>query len=177
MSAARRLIELANAVRAGATREELAEILAGHGERPADLEGFSDADAAELRAAVTRITEEVLTETDLDRAARAINGLLAECGARPRLSRHEGHPWHLHVDASDDAGWGEWLTAASALALAQIVSDQGRTAWGECAASGCRRLFLGTGPGTARRFCSRACATRARVAAHRRRAAGPPAAR
>ncbi|MGP3977790.1 CGNR zinc finger domain-containing protein [Streptomyces sp. 8N114] len=42
-------------------------------------------------------------------------------------------------------------------------------AWGECAAPGCRRLFLGGGPGAARRCCSRTCATRIRVVEHRRR--------
>ncbi|AEW92391.1 MULTISPECIES: CGNR zinc finger domain-containing protein [Streptomycetaceae] len=169
---AQRLIELANAVRADPRlpRDAMARLLADHGEHPDDLteHGFSAADADELRAAVTRLTA-VLTETDTDRAAHALNELLARCGARPRLSRHDGHPWHLHVDRGDDAGWADWFTAAGAHALAQLLSDNGRVAWGECAAPGCATLYLGTGPGTRRRYCSPACASRARVAAHRRR--------
>ncbi|WP_234320339.1 CGNR zinc finger domain-containing protein [Streptomyces sp. SBT349] len=164
---AQRLIDLANAVRAEPLprRAELAAVLARHGERPEDL---SEADAVELRAAIARLIP-VLAEPDTDRAATAVNALLAECGARPRLSRHDGHPWHLHVDRGDDAGWGEWFTASSALALAQILTEYGRAPWGECAAEGCATLYLGTGPGAPRRYCSATCASRARVAAHRRR--------
>jgi predicted RNA-binding Zn ribbon-like protein len=166
-----RLIELANAVRAdpGLSRDALAEVLARHGERAGDLESLTGREAEALRAAVVRLTEQVLAETDTDRAALALNSALERCGARPRLSRHDGHTWHLHVDRGDDAGWAEWFTAASALSLARLLSERGRPAWGECAASGCTTLFLATGPGAPRRYCSPACASRARVAAHRRR--------
>ncbi|MFE1874852.1 CGNR zinc finger domain-containing protein [Streptomyces sp. NPDC059496] len=173
-SAARRLIDLAEAVRATPElpRAALAELLAGHGERPADLtqEAFPEASAAELRAAARRMGE-VLGESDEDRAAEALNALFAEYGTRPRLTRHDGHPWHLHVDRGDQAGWGEWFLASGALALAQLLTEYGRIAWGACAAAGCGRFFLATGPGSARRYCSGSCATRARVAAHRRRRA------
>ncbi|WP_067467569.1 CGNR zinc finger domain-containing protein [Actinomadura macra] len=167
-----RLVELANAVRDDPElpRAALAGMLVRHGETPADVTGeaLTEDDAEALRGAVVRLTG-VLTETDPDRAALAVNDLLAECGARPRLSRHDGHSWHLHVDRGDDASWAEWFTASSALALAQVFSESGRPAWGECAASGCTRLFLGTGTGAPRRFCSATCASRERVAAHRRR--------
>ncbi|MFF4388222.1 CGNR zinc finger domain-containing protein [Streptomyces sp. NPDC001552] len=173
-SAARRLIDLAEAVRATPElpRAALAELLAGHGERPADLtqEAFPEVSAAELRAAARRMGE-VLGESDEGRAAEALNALFAEYGTRPRLTRHDGHPWHLHVDRGDQAGWGEWFLASGALALAQLLTEYGRIAWGACAAAGCGRFFLATGPGSARRYCSGSCATRARVAAHRRRRA------
>ncbi|MDG4865990.1 CGNR zinc finger domain-containing protein [Streptomyces sp. T-3] len=169
---AQRLIDLANAVRADpdAGREVLAEVLAEHGESPADLRAFRKEDADELRAAVLRITS-VLVEADTDRAAEAINDLLEQCAARPRLSRHDGHAWHLHMDRGDDAGWGDWFIAAGATALAQILSEHGRPAWGECVAPGCATLYLGTGPGAPRRYCSPRCSSRARVADHRRRKA------
>ncbi|MEU3061779.1 CGNR zinc finger domain-containing protein [Streptomyces subrutilus] len=171
-SAARRLIDLAEAVRAdpGLPRAELARLLAGHGERPADLTdaAFSEADAAELRAAARRIAA-VLAETDEDRAAGELNALFEEYGTRPRLTRHDGHPWHLHVDRGEEAGWGDWFLASGALALARLLGEYGRITWGSCAAEGCGRFFLGPGPGSVRRFCSTTCATRARVAAHRRR--------
>ncbi|WP_327355076.1 CGNR zinc finger domain-containing protein [Streptomyces sp. NBC_01304] len=171
---AQRLIDLANAVREDPAvgREALAEVLAEHGETPADLSprAFRKEDADELRAAVLRVTD-VLVETDTDRAAETINDLLERCAARPRLSRHDGHAWHLHMDRGDDAGWGDWFTAASATALAQILSEHGRPAWGACAAPGCGTFFLGTGPGDPRRYCSPRCASRVRVAEHRRRKA------
>ncbi|MDC7336549.1 CGNR zinc finger domain-containing protein [Streptomyces lydicus] len=167
-----RLIDLANAVRAdpALSRAALAELLARHGESREDLTGraFSKGDAEELRTAAARLAA-LLAESDTDRAAHAINGLLAECGARPHLSRHGGHTWHLHIDRGGDASWAEWFLASSALALAQILTEYGRAPWGECASSRCGRLYLGTGPGSARRYCSTACASRERVAAHRRR--------
>ncbi|GHI83830.1 CGNR zinc finger domain-containing protein [Streptomyces xanthophaeus] len=171
-SAPQRLIDLAEAVRTdpGLPRAALAALLARHGERPADLaeEAFDEADAAQLRAAARRMAQ-LLAEPDEDRAADALNALFAECATRPRLTRHDGHPWHLHVDRGDGAGWGDWFLASGALALAQLLTAHGRIAWGACAAEGCGRLFLANGPGSARRYCSATCATRARVAAHRRR--------
>lgn len=171
-SADRRLIDLAEAVRESPEipRADLAALLARHGEHPGDLteEAFTEAAAGELRAAARRMGG-VLAETDADRAADAINTLFDECGTRPRLTRHDGHPWHLHVDRGEGAGWGDWFLASGALALAQLLTEYGRIAWGACAAEGCGRFFLGTGPGSARRYCSTTCATRTRVAAHRRR--------
>ncbi|KPI02278.1 protein of unknown function DUF1470 [Actinobacteria bacterium OV450] len=171
-STGRRLIELAEAVRADPElpRTELALLLARHGERPADLteETFTEEAAAELRAAARRMGN-VLAEADEDRAAEALNALFAQYAAPPRLTRHDGHPWHLHVDRGESSGWGGWFLASGALELSRLLTEYGRIAWGACAAEGCGRFFLGTGPGSARRHCSRACATRARVAAHRRR--------
>ncbi|MFG2756094.1 CGNR zinc finger domain-containing protein [Streptomyces wuyuanensis] len=177
---AERLVDLANAVRVSpeVSRDSLAGLLVRHGERPEDVttRAFTAEDADALRAAVVRMTG-VLTETDTDRAARTLNTLLEECGARPRLSRHDGHAWHLHVDRGDDAGWADWLLASGAMALARLLSEHGRITWGECASPRCSTLFLDNGPGSARRYCSGTCASRERVAAHRRRkrsgAAGP----
>ncbi|MFJ3960628.1 CGNR zinc finger domain-containing protein [Streptomyces sp. NPDC090036] len=170
--AARRLIDLAEAVRTDPElpRAALAELLAAHGERPEELteEAFPEAGAVELRAAARRMAA-LLGESDEDRAAESLNALFEECGARPRLTRHDGHPWHLHVDRGGEAGWGDWFLASGALALAQLLTEYGRIAWGACAALGCGRFFLATGPGSARRYCTGGCATRARVAAHRRR--------
>lgn len=166
-----RLIELAEAVRRDPAlpRPGLADVLARHGESAADLEGFTEAEADGLRAAITELTERVLRETDVDRAALALNTLLERCGARPRLSRHDGHAWHLHVDRGDDVNWADWFTASSALTLARLLGERGDLAWGECAAHNCAALFLLHGPGAPRRYCSPTCASRARVAAHRRR--------
>lgn len=169
---AQRAVELADAVRREPElpRGHIAELLLRHGERAADVrpDSLTDADATALRAAAARLTG-VLVQTDPRRAAEALNELLAEHATAPRLTSHGGHAWHLHVDSADDAPWAEWFLASSALALAQLLSERGRVAWGECAAAGCLTLFLDDGPGSPRRYCSSACATRARVAAHRQR--------
>ncbi|MEU6300076.1 CGNR zinc finger domain-containing protein [Streptomyces erythrochromogenes] len=174
---AHRLIDIASAVRTdpNLSRAALAEVLARHGEGPDDLTeaAFSDTGARELRDAATGMYA-ILTETDTDRAALMLNGLLAEHAAAPRLTRHDGHPWHLHTDHGDNAGWGNWFLASSALALAQILSEHGRITWGACRATNCPNFYLGTGPGSPRRYCSTTCASRARVAAHRRRSKEDP---
>ncbi|GAA2261366.1 CGNR zinc finger domain-containing protein [Kitasatospora cystarginea] len=170
--ASQRLIDIANAVRSDPDlpRSAVADLLALHGEHPDDLTeaALSEQDAQALRSAAIRMFGP-LAETDTDRAALALNALLAEHAAAPRLSRHDGHPWHLHVDHGDDAGWADWFLAASALALAQILSEHGRITWGACAAPNCRNFYLGIGSGSPRRYCSTTCASRARVAEHRRR--------
>jgi predicted RNA-binding Zn ribbon-like protein len=171
-----RLIDLANAVRENpnAPVAMLDEILRRHGEPDPDepaAEPVIDAPgAARLRAALRQLTP-ILAESDVDTAAAALNTLLARHAAPPRLSRHGGTPWHVHVDSADDADWAEWLLTASALALALAVAARGRCAWGVCAAEGCGRYFADTGPGSPQRFCTRRCASRTRVAAYRLRRA------
>lgn len=166
---ARRLVDLANLFNSdpAAPTGAVSRLLAGHGESETDLSGLSDADVAAMRRACTRMAD-VLAAPDADRAAAGINAALADYGTRPRLSNHDGHFWHLHTEERD-AGWGEWLAASGALALAQLMSERGRIAWGRCAAPGCGRYYLDTGPGSAKRYCSKACSTRARVAEHRAR--------
>ena len=172
--AARRVVELADAARRQPDlgRDELAALLVRCGQPPESLTGaaFTGHDATRLRAAIDRLTA-VLRESDADRAATALNDILAECGARPRLSRHGGGAWHLHIDRADDAGWDEWLLASGAYALAQILSEHGKPAWGVCHAHDCSAFYLDVGPGPERRYCSSTCSSRARVAAHRQRKA------
>ncbi|WP_211658237.1 CGNR zinc finger domain-containing protein [Phytoactinopolyspora halophila] len=142
----------------------LVDVLRAHGET---LDRLESSDVVELLRSLDRLRA-LLCIGEVDRAAQALNDLFDEVGARPRLSRHDGSPWHLHVDP-DDAGWGTWLLASSALALAMCLQEHGRITWGRCEASGCRRYFVGDGRGGARRYCSERCANRARVARHRSR--------
>lgn len=167
-----RAVALADALRHAPelSRAQLARLLREHGESARDVgtERFSSDDAAALRAAVATVAE-ILVRTDVDDVAHALNALLAENASVPWLSNHDGHPWHLHVDRGQETGWAQWFLATSALGLAQLLSERGRIAWGECAADGCVALYLHSGPGSPRRYCSTECATRTRVAAHRAR--------
>ena len=146
-------------------RDAVIEVLEAHGEpspvevSPADLEGLRRA-ALELR--------EVFTVGDVATAADRINGLLAGRAHPPRLTTHDGASgWHLHVDSSDDAPWDEWLLTSSALALAVLLAERQAPPGGICASPTCGRPFVNVGRGSARRYCSAACGTRQRVAAHR----------
>jgi predicted RNA-binding Zn ribbon-like protein len=156
-----------------AERDAVIEVLEAHGEPspvqifPASLEALRQA-ALELRA--------VFTAGDAAAAADRINGLLAGRAHPPRLTTHGGTSgWHLHVDSSDDAPWGEWFLTSSCLALAVLLAERQAPPAGICASPSCGRPFVNVGRGSPRRYCSAACGTRERVAAYREagRAARP----
>ncbi|MEU3334599.1 CGNR zinc finger domain-containing protein [Streptomyces sp. NPDC002144] len=151
--------------------EEVVAVLREYGEQgPLDL---TPEDLAGMRAAAV-LLREVFTADGLDAAVAALNGLLQEHAGPLRLTAHGGAtPWHPHLDRDDDGPWGEWLLASSALALTVLVWDTQRPPGRLCAAHNCRQVFITQGAGPERRYCSRRCATRERVAAHRRRAAAP----
>jgi predicted RNA-binding Zn ribbon-like protein len=148
-----------------AERAALAEVLLAHGE-PAPLE-ISPASLESLRRAALELRE-VFTAGDAATAAERVNGLLAERAHPPRLTTHGGTSgWHLHVDSSDDAPWGEWLITSSGLALAVLLAERQAPPAGICASPSCGRPFVNVGRGSARRYCSAGCGTRERVAAYR----------
>lgn len=145
--------------------ERIAALFTEHGERDPAL---TPEDVRALREVAVELRQ-ILAAPTLDQAARHVNVLLARETHPPRLTDHEGtHPWHLHVDSDDEAPWDEWFVASTGLFLARLISERQRRPGGVCAAHACDRVFVDTAHGGARRFCSRRCATRARVAAHRR---------
>ncbi|GAA1465516.1 CGNR zinc finger domain-containing protein [Nocardiopsis exhalans] len=127
-------------------------------------------DVADLRAAADELRS-VLAAGSLDLAAEQVNALLARTAYPPRLSNHGGtFGWHLHVDSDDeDASLAEWFLASASMLLALLISDRHRPPGGVCAARGCELVFIDSAHGSRRRYCSRRCATRERVAAHRAR--------
>jgi hypothetical protein len=161
-------VDLVNTGRRG--RDELAgpgalrRLLAAHGEaEPVDVD---DADVAGARALRGRLAPVFGAEPAT--AAAVLNGLLDEAAVRPRLSDHDGSAWHLHV-APAGASWAGWLAATTATGLAILVAEHGFDRLGRCAADACDTVFVDTSRSGTRRFCSDACATRARVAAFRAR--------
>ena len=148
-----------------AERAALTEVLRAHGE-PEPIE-ISAADLAGLRRAAPELRT-VFAAPDVGSAADLINGLLAGRAHPPRLTTHGGTSgWHLHVDGSDDAPAAEWLLTSSCLALAVLLAERQAPPAGICASPSCRRPFVNVGRGSPRRYCSAACGTRERVAAHR----------
>lgn len=166
-NAAQRAADLTWALRRDPVdRDQIAEILRRHGE-PDPIE-LTDEDLTQLRAAAHALFA-VFQATTLDEAATTLNALLADHAGPPRLTRHEGTPWHLHVDATDDAPWAAWLLASSSLALATILADRQAPPGGICHAAGCEHPYVDLGRGKPRRFCSEGCATKTRVAKFRSR--------
>ncbi|MEU2561626.1 CGNR zinc finger domain-containing protein [Streptomyces longispororuber] len=140
------------------------------------LREYGEADPLHLRAegvaemrAVAASLRDVFAAPDTDTAAHRLNQLLAaSCGPLRLTSHGGGAPWHPHLDSDDAAPWGEWFLASSCMALTVLLWDRQRPPGGLCASPSCAHVYLAVGPGTARRYCSRRCATRERVAQHRR---------
>lgn len=145
---------------------EVLDVLRAYGESgPLEL---SAREVARMRDAAG-LLREVFAAADADAAAGALNRLLLEHAGPVRLTSHGGRtPWHPHLDRHDDGPWDEWFLTSSALALTVLVWDRQRPPGGLCASAGCGNVFLAQGSGPVRRYCSRRCATRERVAAHRR---------
>ncbi|MER5516599.1 CGNR zinc finger domain-containing protein [Streptomyces sp. NPDC002763] len=145
---------------------DVADVLRAYGESdPIDL---TDRDVAEMRTAAA-LLREIFAAEHADAAATTLNRLLREHTGPIRLTSHSGStPWHPHLDRDDDAPWGEWLLASSCMALTVLVWDRQRPPGRICASPSCQSVFITQGSGPERRYCSRRCATRERVAAHRR---------
>jgi predicted RNA-binding Zn ribbon-like protein len=146
-------------------RARLMAVLRAHGE-PGPIE-ISDTDLAQLRQAALDLRD-VFTAASAAQAADRINALLARYAHPPRLTDHGGdYGWHLHVDSSDDAPWAEWFLTSSCLSLAVLLAERQAPPAGLCESRSCGKPFVNVGRGTRRRYCSPACGTRERVAAHR----------
>ncbi|MBU3870202.1 CGNR zinc finger domain-containing protein [Streptomyces sp. 4503] len=170
---ARRTAILVNALTAEPSPDPgaIAGILLDHGE-PGPVE-LTAGDVAGMRTAALRLRE-VFAAARVDEAAGVLNRLLREGTGPLRLSSHDGRsPWHPHLDSDDEAPWGEWFLASSCMALTVLIWDGQRPPGGLCSSPSCGDVFLTVGSGPERRYCSRRCATRERVAAHRRAKAGP----
>lgn len=170
LSTARRTAALVNVLAGGPAPDAVAEVLRAYGEKePFDLTA-RDVEGMREAAALLR---DVFAAESADAAAHVLNRLLGAHTGRLRLTSHGGGtPWHPHLDRADDAPWPEWFLASSCLALTVLVWDRQRPPGRICASGSCRNVFIAQGSGPERRYCSRRCATRERVAAHRRRAEG-----
>nr|WSX76814.1 CGNR zinc finger domain-containing protein [Streptomyces sp. NBC_00899] len=174
LATARRAAALVNALSGDrpdpADVADVADVLRAYGETdPLDL---TAGDVAGMRTAAA-LLRQVFAAEHADAAAAVLNRLLQEHTGPLRLTSHSGStPWHPHVDRDDDGPWDEWLLASSCLALAVLVWDRQRPPGRICASPSCDNVFITQGSGQERRYCSRRCATRERVAAHRRAHAG-----
>ncbi|WP_051852292.1 CGNR zinc finger domain-containing protein [Streptomyces aureocirculatus] len=125
-------------------------------------------DVADMRTVSDRLRD-VFAAPGVGAAAARLNKLLAEGCGPVRLTAHGGGtPWHIHLDGDDSAPWAEWFLASSCMALAVLLWDRQRAPGGLCASPRCDSVYITGGSGTARRYCSPRCATRERVASHRR---------
>ncbi|MFE6758282.1 CGNR zinc finger domain-containing protein [Streptomyces sp. NPDC057684] len=140
--------------------------------------GLSREDIEQEQAAYLARTAEQLRHVfaaveseDIDRAAGILNTLLMNTGARPQLDRTLGEPWQVHFHGTSDTlavGWSAGCATALALALGSDLAGR----LGVCQAPKCDRVYVDTSRNAARQFCSTACQSRVKAAAHRARRAG-----
>jgi len=125
-----------------------------------------EADAFRPVAAAIRAVFDAAAAGQADAAARLVNDMLARTGARPRLERHDGEPWHLHFHGAEDSLVTAWA-AGCATGLAVVLGGESRGRLGVCSAPSCDRVFVDTSRNATRRFCSTACQNRVKAASFR----------
>lgn len=163
---ARRTAALINVLTDAPNPAAVRRLLREHGEDD-DLV-VTDDDVRAMARAAGRMRP-IFAADDLDQATVVLNRLLSGTH-RLRLTSHDGRTaWHPHLDSDDDAALGEWFLASSCFTLAVLIWDRQQLPGGICAADGCDHVYLQIGSGHEQRYCSRRCATRERVAAHRAR--------
>jgi predicted RNA-binding Zn ribbon-like protein len=128
----------------------------------------SPGEAAEFRAVAEgiRAVFDAVAAGRTDAAARRVNEMLAATGARPRLDRHDGEPWHLHFHGAEDSLVTGWA-AGCATGLAVVLGSDLRGRLGVCTAPRCDRVYVDTSRNATRRFCSTSCQNRVKAAAFR----------
>jgi len=130
----------------------------------------TSAEAALLTATAIRLRAvfDAVAAEQVDDAARLVNGMLAETGARPQLDRHDGEPWHLHFHGKGDSLAQSWA-ASCATGLAVVLGTGMYRRLGVCTAPHCDRVYADVSRNGTRRFCSTTCQNRVKAAAFRAR--------
>lgn len=148
-----------------ATPEDLARLVEDH---DADWPEWSpgDEDLEEVRVLRTRLRR-VFDAPDEAGAASALNAILADAAAVPRVSVHGAGP-HLHFESQGSSA-ARWLGAITAMGLSMALIEGGFDRFGVCNSSSCADVFVDTSKNRSRLHCSHTCTTREAVAAHRAR--------
>jgi len=137
---------------------------------------LSSADVDDLMSVARRlhIAVDACLAGDLVTASLALNTVLVEFGAVPRLYVEPDAGPQLAFHAAD-AGIVDVWAAESATALAFLVGTRQTHRLGQCSADACDAYYLDATKNASRRFCSLACQNRAKSSAYRlkrRHAAG-----
>jgi predicted RNA-binding Zn ribbon-like protein len=130
--------------------------------------GLTTDDLEEVHALRPRLRA-VWTARDMRTAAAVVNGMVAEAGALPQLTDHDGYAWHLHWTAPS-ARVASRLAADAGMALAEVLRDDGAARLQSCEAPECEAVFVDLSRNRSRRYCDTGnCGNRLHVAAYRAR--------
>lgn len=130
---------------------------------------LTDDDLAEVRA-VREAVRAVLERAGTDAAAAAeiLNAGLRHHRVVPTIRRDEDG-WAPDVTAADPDRPAAHLAALTLGALAVVITTLGPDRLGVCAGQACRATFADLSRNGSKQYCTRTCAHRAGVAAHRSR--------
>jgi predicted RNA-binding Zn ribbon-like protein len=129
---------------------------------------LSGDDLEEVHALRPRLRA-VWAARDMRTAAAVVNGMVAEAGALPQLTDHDGFDWHLHWTAPS-ARVASRLAADAGMALAEVLREDGAERLRTCQAPGCEAVLVDLSRNRSRRYCDTGnCGNRMHVAAYRAR--------
>lgn len=133
------------------------------------VSALTQADVTAVHRLRTRFHKVFGAAGDLPSAVRLINGIVGPVRTSPRLTDHDGHPWHVHYFVPG-ARIAEHLAAECGMALTLVVAAGDLDRLRTCAAPGCSRVLVDLSRNRCRRYCdSRTCGNRMHVAAYRAR--------
>jgi len=142
------------------SREQLHLLVRNYGYPPTDLDvGDFHRLANELRS--------VFVEPDQDTRIDRLNELLDHYQPTPRIVAHDDLAPHLHYVVTGPPV--DHVGSSFVMAMANAFVDHGWERFGWCAAPRCDNLFFDRSRNRSQRYCSRSCATRVNVRAHRAR--------
>jgi predicted RNA-binding Zn ribbon-like protein len=125
----------------------------------------SDLEALRLLREELRLIFTAATRRDDGQVIDRLNALLTRYPIHQQITRHDGKRWHVHLV---DSGSVADRHAAGAIAgLTGLITHSGMDRLGICAAAGCERVLIVTGPAADRHYCSDQCAPKADVRALR----------
>lgn len=102
-------------------------------------------------------------------AARIVNVLVARAPVNPRLSDHDGYPWHMHYVAPG-AALADHLAVDCGMSIGQVIALGERERLRSCAAPDCTRVLVDLSRNRSKQYCdARTCGNRLHVAAYRER--------
>ncbi|WP_375389386.1 CGNR zinc finger domain-containing protein [uncultured Amnibacterium sp.] len=123
-----------------------------------------------LRALRLRLRALWETEREIE-VVSAVNGMLAEGGALPRLVDHDGFGWHIHANAPD-APLADRVMVEIAMAWVDVLRQGERARMKRCAADDCEAVLVDFSRNRSKRFCDVGnCGNRMHVRAFRARSA------
>jgi predicted RNA-binding Zn ribbon-like protein len=132
------------------------------------VQDLDETDLDEVRALRHLFAPVFSTSSDAE-AATMINAIIARGTSTPRLTNHDGHPWHIHY-SRDGASLSCRITVECGIALAHVISAGERERLRRCEAPDCDAALIDLSRNRSKRYCdARTCGNRLHVAAYRER--------